>query len=46
MPTGAPGEGRPGHTTLRLPFDYKKVLKPGGESGNFKLLPNDVVVVP
>lgn len=30
----------------RIPFNYKTVLKEGGESGNFAVAPNDVVVVP
>jgi polysaccharide export outer membrane protein len=31
---------------LRIAFNYKKVLEAGGESRNFGLLPNDIVVVP
>lgn len=30
----------------RIPFDYKKVLAPGGESANFRVLPDDIIVVP
>jgi polysaccharide export outer membrane protein len=30
----------------RIPFDYKKVLSPGGESANFKVQPDDIIVVP
>jgi polysaccharide export outer membrane protein len=33
-------------TSLRIAFNYKKVLEAGGESRNFGLLPNDIVVVP
>lgn len=30
----------------RIPFDYKKVIAVGGESGNFKVQPDDIIVVP
>jgi polysaccharide export outer membrane protein len=30
----------------RIPFDYKKVIAAGGESGNFKVQPDDIIVVP
>jgi polysaccharide export outer membrane protein len=30
----------------RIPFDYKKVISPGGESANFKVQPDDIIVVP
>jgi len=30
----------------RIPFDYKKVLSPGGESANFRVQPDDISVVP
>jgi polysaccharide export outer membrane protein len=42
----APGEGPTVMSYLRLPFDYKKVLERGGESRNFAIVPNDIVVVP
>jgi polysaccharide export outer membrane protein len=30
----------------RIPFDYKKVVTPGGETANFKVQPDDIIVVP
>jgi polysaccharide export outer membrane protein len=30
----------------RIPFDYKKVISPGGESANFRVQPDDIIVVP
>ena len=30
----------------RIPFEYKKVIAPGGESGNFMVQPDDIIVVP
>ena len=35
-----------GGITQRLPFNYKRVIAPGGESANFELLPNDIILVP
>lgn len=30
----------------RISFEYKKVIAPGGESGNFMVQPDDIIVVP
>ena len=35
-----------GNTTQRLPFNYKRVTAKGGETNNFELLPNDIILVP
>jgi polysaccharide export outer membrane protein len=42
----APGDATTAMSYLRIPFDYKKVLERGGESRNFTIVPNDIVVVP
>lgn len=36
----------PGRDFERIPFDYKKVVTPGGETANFKVQPDDIIVVP
>lgn len=36
----------PGREFERIPFDYKKVVTPGGETANFKVQPDDIIVVP
>jgi polysaccharide export outer membrane protein len=35
-----------GDSFERIPFDYKKVLAAGGESANFRVQPDDIIVVP
>jgi polysaccharide export outer membrane protein len=35
-----------GPKTERIPFNYNKAIEPGGESQNFYLQPNDIVLVP
>jgi polysaccharide export outer membrane protein len=35
-----------GKTMVRIPFNYNKVVSPGGEEENFYLQPGDVVLVP
>ena len=35
-----------GPKTERIPFNYNKAIEPGGESQNFFLQPNDIVLVP
>lgn len=44
-PTPIDGSGT-GVRFQRLRFDYKKVLRSGGETENFRLQPDDIVVVP
>lgn len=41
-----PQAGRAGTAFERIPFDYKKVIGPGGEAGNFLVQPDDIIVVP
>jgi polysaccharide export outer membrane protein len=46
-PEGLPGGGRATAGRFRrLRFNYKRVVSSGGETDNFPLLPNDIVVVP
>ena len=35
-----------GVTFERIPFEYKKVITPGGETANFRVQPDDIIVVP
>ena len=41
-----PRAGQDGSAFERIPFDYKKVIAPGGEGGNFLVQPDDIIVVP
>lgn len=41
-----PRSGPAGDSFERIPFDYKKVLAAGGESANFRVQPDDIIVVP
>jgi hypothetical protein len=31
---------------VRIPFNYNKVVSPGGEEENFYLQPGDIILVP
>ena len=35
-----------GNVMKRIPFDYSKVITPGGEHLNFYLMPGDIILVP
>jgi polysaccharide biosynthesis/export protein len=35
-----------GKTSMRIPFNYKRVAAAGGGAENFELLPNDIILVP
>jgi polysaccharide biosynthesis/export protein len=35
-----------GKTTKRIPFNYNRVIQEGGETANFELQPNDIILVP
>lgn len=35
-----------GKTMVRIPFNYNKVVSPGGEEENFYLQPGDIILVP
>jgi polysaccharide biosynthesis/export protein len=41
-----PRHGQQGPAFERIPFEYKKVIAPGGESGNFLVQADDIIVVP
>lgn len=46
-PRASPSLGKkPGAEFERIPFDYKKVISPGGEGGNIAVRPGDIIVVP
>jgi polysaccharide export outer membrane protein len=40
------GRYQTGKTFRRIPFNYKKVITVGGETENFAVQPDDIIVVP
>ena len=42
----APGRTGTGKTFRRIRFNYKKVVSSGGETENFAVQPNDIVIIP
>jgi polysaccharide export outer membrane protein len=46
-PRASPSPGKnPGVEFERIPFDYKKVISPGGETSNIAVRPDDIILVP
>jgi polysaccharide biosynthesis/export protein len=42
----APGRSGTGKMFRRMRFNYKRVVSSGGETENFPVLPNDIVIIP